>query len=92
MVPRKTVPSILAYYLLCTSKLGSTELETQPGPRAREPDRRGGGGAPRALDRLVAPSAGVDGDDGHAVPAQGDVRHGPAGDDKVVQADIPVLR
>ena len=59
------------------------ELNIFPGAGGREPHRRGGGGAATAAGRArgcVAPSfrRRVDGDDGHAVAAQGHLRNGPA--------------
>ena len=55
----------------------------QLGPDGRQQDRAGCGGAPAtaiapgAVRRLVAAVYSVDGDDGHTVATEGDVRHGP---------------
>ena len=58
----------------CSSLALTEPPNTDAGPRAREPDRRGGGGAPAGalLCGVGAPAhAGgrVDGHDGHAVAA-----------------------
>ena len=45
------------------------------GSGAREPDRRSGG---RTMVFPAFDFGGVDGDNSHTVPAEGDVRHGPA--------------